>query len=139
MVQSNTQTAHLNWYRRAPWLILVTGLVLALVVTAFLFMALMQPPLAEMGALISTLALTSLLSLGLGYYLYQRKLGSKGKRGYQGPYFPAFARFGLLLVPAGLGPVNIPPVDLKHDLRLGCDIDLVQCRDIAAADVCQPP
>jgi signal transduction histidine kinase len=72
MVQSNLQTDHLNWYRRAPWLILVTGLVLALVVTAFLFMALMQPPLAEMGALISTLALTSLLSLGLGYFLYRR-------------------------------------------------------------------
>jgi signal transduction histidine kinase len=72
MVQSNTQTAHLNWYRRAPWLILVTGIVVALAVTALLFMTLMQPPLAEMRALISTLALTSLLSLGLGYLLYRR-------------------------------------------------------------------
>ena len=72
MVQSNLQTPRLNWYRRAPWLILVTGLILALVVTALLFMTLMQPPLAEMSALISTLAFTSLLSLGLGYFLYRR-------------------------------------------------------------------
>ncbi len=72
MVQSNLQSRNLNWYRRAPWLILVTGLILALAVTALLFMTLMQPPLAEMSALISTLALTSLLSLGLGYILYRR-------------------------------------------------------------------
>ena len=72
MVQSNLQTPRLNWYRRAPWLILLTGLFLALVVTALLFMTLMQPPLAEMSALITTLALTSLLSLGLGYFLYKR-------------------------------------------------------------------
>ncbi len=60
------------WYRRAPWLILVTGFALALVVAALLFMFLMQPPLAEMRALISTLMVTSLLSLGLGYILYKR-------------------------------------------------------------------
>ena len=72
MLQSNLQNPRLNWYRRAPWLILATGLILALLVTALLFMTLMQPPLAEMGALISTLAVTSLLSLGLGYFLYRR-------------------------------------------------------------------
>lgn len=72
MVQGNVQTPRLNWYRRAPWLILASGLILALVVTALLFMTLMQPPLAEMRALISTLAFTSLLSLGLGYFLYKR-------------------------------------------------------------------
>ena len=72
MVQSNPHTPHLSWYRRSPWLILVTGLILALVVTALLFMTLMQPPLAEMRALISTLAFTALLSLGLGYFLYRR-------------------------------------------------------------------
>lgn len=60
------------WYRRAPWLILVTGFALALMVAALLFMFLMQPPLAEMRALISTLTVTSLLSLGLGYILYKR-------------------------------------------------------------------
>ncbi len=72
MVQSNLQSSRSNWYRRAPWFILVTGVVVALAVTALLFMTLMQPPLAEMRALISTLALTSLLSLGLGYLLYRR-------------------------------------------------------------------
>jgi signal transduction histidine kinase len=72
MVQSNLQRPRLNWYRRAPWLILVTGLIFALMVTALLFMILMQPPVAEMSALISTLAFTSLLSLGLGYFLYRR-------------------------------------------------------------------
>jgi signal transduction histidine kinase len=72
MVNSNLQNPRLNWYRRAPWLILVTGLILALVATALLFMILMQPPMAEIGALISTLAVTALLSLGLGYFLYRR-------------------------------------------------------------------
>ena len=41
-------------------------------VTVLLFMALMQPPLADLRALISTLGITSLLSLGLGYLLYKR-------------------------------------------------------------------
>ena len=72
MVNSNVQHHQLNWYRRAPWLILVTGFVLALVVTALLFMILMQPPMTEIGALISTLAVTALFSLGLGYFLYRR-------------------------------------------------------------------
>jgi two-component system, OmpR family, sensor histidine kinase SaeS len=60
------------WFQRAPWLILVTGALLALAVTALLFLLLMQPPSSEMRALISTLAVTSLLSLGLGYLLYRR-------------------------------------------------------------------
>lgn len=72
MLNPSTQSGSSSWYRRAPWLILVTGFVVALVVAALLFMTLMQPPLAEMGALISTLAFTSLLSLGLGYVLYRR-------------------------------------------------------------------
>lgn len=63
----------LTWYRRAPWLILVTGFLLALIVAALLFMLLMQPPMSEMWALISTLALTSLLSLGFGYVIYKRR------------------------------------------------------------------
>jgi signal transduction histidine kinase len=66
------QAENTTWYRRAPWLILVTGFVLALMVAALLFMILMQPPMVEMRALISTLAFTSLLSLGLGYVLYKR-------------------------------------------------------------------
>jgi signal transduction histidine kinase len=61
-----------GWYGRAPWLILVAGLLLALIVTALLFLVLMQPPTADLRALISTLALTSLFSLGLGALLYRR-------------------------------------------------------------------
>ena len=60
-----------GWFQRAPWLILVTGAVLALTVTALLFLILMQPPSADMRALITTLGITSLLSLGLGYVLYR--------------------------------------------------------------------
>jgi len=61
-----------GWYGRAPWLILVAGLLVALIVTALLFLVLMQPPTADLRALISTLALTSLFSLGLGALLYRR-------------------------------------------------------------------
>ena len=72
MMNPSIQSESPPWYRRSPWLILVTGFVVALVVAALLFMTLMQPPLDEMRALISTLAFTSLLSLGLGYVLYKR-------------------------------------------------------------------
>ena len=34
-MQSNVQTPHPNWYQRAPWLILVTGFVVALAVTVW--------------------------------------------------------------------------------------------------------
>ncbi len=61
-----------QWFRRAPWLILVLGTVFALGITALLFLVLMQPPLSDIRALVSTLGITSLLSLGLGYVLYQR-------------------------------------------------------------------
>lgn len=72
ILNPTTQSERLSWYRREPWLILVTGFVVALAVAALLFMTLMQPPMSEMRALISTLAFTSLLSLGLGYVLYKR-------------------------------------------------------------------
>lgn len=61
-----------GWYGRAPWLILVAGSLIALLTTALLFFVLMQPPMGDLRALISTLALTSLLSLGLGALLYRR-------------------------------------------------------------------
>ncbi len=61
-----------GWYGRAPWLILVIGSLIALGTTALLFLVLMQPPASDLRALISTLALTSLFSLGLGALLYNR-------------------------------------------------------------------
>lgn len=59
-------------FGRAPWLILVVGVVIALTVTAVLMWALMAPSLTEVMTLVVTLAVTSVISLGLGYLLYRR-------------------------------------------------------------------
>lgn len=71
-IDLNASLQQSAWFRRAPWLILVAGTVFALVVTAFLFLVIMNPPSSEMRALISTLGITSLISLGIGYLLYRR-------------------------------------------------------------------
>jgi signal transduction histidine kinase len=71
-VDLNTSLQESNWFRRAPWLILVAGALFALFVAASLFLILMQPPSSEMRALITTLSVTSLISLGVGYLLYRR-------------------------------------------------------------------
>ena len=68
----NNSLQNAGWFRRAPWLILVMGALIALAVTASLFLILMQPPVSDMRALVTTLGLTSLFSLGLGYWLYRR-------------------------------------------------------------------
>lgn len=52
----------------------MAGVVLALVVAAVVMVALMGPPLAEVAALVRTLAITSILSLVVGYLLYRRGL-----------------------------------------------------------------
>lgn len=62
----------LAWFRDAPWRILVAGIVVALVVAALLMVGLMAPPLDELATLVATLAVTSVLSVGLGYVLYRR-------------------------------------------------------------------
>ncbi len=61
-----------NWFREAPWRILAIGIVLALAVAGLLLWGLMAPPLAEVATLVGTLAVTSVLSVGLGYWLYRR-------------------------------------------------------------------
>ena len=61
-----------SWFQRAPWLILVLGTAVALTVTTLLVMAVMKAPLSDLRELISTLSLTSLLSLGLGYLMHKR-------------------------------------------------------------------
>ncbi len=71
-IDFNSSLQEASWFRRAPWLILVAGTVFALLVTAVLFLLVMQPPSSDMRALISTLAVTSLISLGIGYILYRR-------------------------------------------------------------------
>lgn len=72
MIDSLTPNRQEAWFQRAPWLILLTGIILALAITALLFIALMQPPRSEIRALMMTLGVTSLLSLGAGYVLYRR-------------------------------------------------------------------
>jgi signal transduction histidine kinase len=61
-----------NWFSHAPGRILVIGAAVALLVTAVLMWAVMQAPIAEIAAIVSTLSVTSVLSLGLGYWLYRR-------------------------------------------------------------------
>lgn len=60
------------WFREAPWRILVIGVVLALAVAGLLLWGLMAPPLQDVATLVGTLAVTSVLSVGLGYWLYRR-------------------------------------------------------------------
>ncbi len=59
------------WFYRSSWRILLLGVALALMVAAFLMQYLMQAPLADLTELITTLTVTSLLSLGLGYGLFR--------------------------------------------------------------------
>lgn len=63
-----------SWLAISPWQVMAVGVVLALVVAAVVMIVLMQPPLAEVAALVRTLAITSILSLVLGYFLYRRGL-----------------------------------------------------------------
>ena len=72
MIQALPQNRYFSWFSRAPWRILVSGLVVALALAAFLMWQLMQAPMTEIAALVSTLAITSVISLGLGYGLYRR-------------------------------------------------------------------
>ncbi|MGH2537309.1 MAG: sensor histidine kinase [Candidatus Promineifilaceae bacterium] len=58
---------------RAPaWLVLFAGAGLGLAVAAGVMIVLMRPPFEELAALVGTLAITSVLSLGVGYVLYRR-------------------------------------------------------------------
>ncbi|MBE2201834.1 MAG: HAMP domain-containing protein [Anaerolinea sp.] len=72
MFESAPRSRFLFWLNQAPWRILPTGVVLALTLAALLMWQLMQAPSREIAALVSTLAMTSLLSLGIGYLLYRR-------------------------------------------------------------------
>lgn len=61
-----------SWFGRAPWRILAAGILLALVVASVLFYGLMAPSLADLTVLVMTLAITSILTVGLGYVVYRR-------------------------------------------------------------------
>jgi signal transduction histidine kinase len=65
-------TSVIDWFRRAPWRILLTGILLGLAVAALLTYGLMHPPIADVARLVGTLAFTSVVSVGIGYWLYRR-------------------------------------------------------------------
>ncbi|GAB4155455.1 MAG: HAMP domain-containing sensor histidine kinase [Candidatus Promineifilaceae bacterium] len=56
----------------SPVQVLVGGVLLALLVTVLVTNWLMNPPLSEIVTLVQTLAITSFLSLGVGFWLYRR-------------------------------------------------------------------
>ncbi len=56
------------------WGILAVGLILALIAAGLTMVWLMQPPLSELTTLIRTLALTSAISLALGFLVYRAGL-----------------------------------------------------------------
>jgi signal transduction histidine kinase len=64
----------LNGWRSsaASWQVLLAGIVLALVVATAVMAWLMRPPFEEVATLVTTLALTSFVSMGVGYLLYRR-------------------------------------------------------------------
>jgi signal transduction histidine kinase len=72
MINTIPQNKYLEWFNRAPWRILIVGIVVGLAVAVLLMKGLMQAPTNEIAALASTLAVTSLISMGLGYYLHRR-------------------------------------------------------------------
>lgn len=72
-VHATAPTSRLaSWFTRAPWRILAAGVIVALFVAGLLMWTLMGPSLADLTTLVITLAVTSMLSVGLGYILYQR-------------------------------------------------------------------
>jgi len=72
MIQSLPRNRVYAWFNQAPWRILATGMVIALLLAALLMWQLMQAPSREIAALVTTLATTSLVSLGIGYALYRQ-------------------------------------------------------------------
>ena len=106
---------YLDWLVRTPWRILIVGVMLALVLAALVMIALMQPPLAELAALVRTLAITSVLSLVLGFILYRRglaRLPSLALTLVLAYSWAALLTLVNVLVMAGLMFVN------EHDLAL---------------------
>lgn len=65
---------YVDWLSSKPWRILIVGVILALSCAALVMATIMQPPAAELAALVRTLAVTSVLSLFLGFVLHRRGL-----------------------------------------------------------------
>lgn len=63
-----------GWLSDSPSRLFFIGVSVALLVAAGVMVWLMEPPLAELAALVRTLAITAVLSLGLGFVIYRRGL-----------------------------------------------------------------
>lgn len=63
---------YVAWLDASPWIVLVVGVGLALVLAALIMTVIMRPPLSELATLIGTLGVTSVLSLTVGFVLYRR-------------------------------------------------------------------
>jgi hypothetical protein len=115
---------YFDWLTRRPWRILVIGVALALSAAALVMMTLMQPPVSELAALIRTLAVTSVLSLVLGFYLYRRglaRLPSLSLTLVLAYGWAALLTLVNVLVMAGLMFVS------EHDLALSIVFRICQC------------
>lgn len=71
MINTLDQSKPLAWLLRASWRILLLGAAFALLVAVLLMQALMQAPLADVAQMVTTLTVTSLISLGVGYVLFR--------------------------------------------------------------------
>jgi signal transduction histidine kinase len=63
---------YVAWLDASPWIVLVAGVGLAVVLAALVMTVMMRPPLGELAFLVGTLGVTSVLSLTVGYVLYRR-------------------------------------------------------------------
>lgn len=63
---------YVAWLDASPWIVLVAGVGLALILAALVMIVMMRPPLGELALLVGTLGATSILSLTVGYVLYRR-------------------------------------------------------------------
>jgi signal transduction histidine kinase len=68
----STQEKYFSWLNTSPWLVLALGIGIALALTALIMTIMLSPPLSELATLMGTLAVTSVLSLAVGYILYRR-------------------------------------------------------------------
>ena len=63
---------YVAWLDASPWIVLVVGVGLALILAALVMTIMMRPPLSELATLVGTLGVTSVLSLTVGFFLYRR-------------------------------------------------------------------
>jgi signal transduction histidine kinase len=63
---------YVSWLGDSPWMVLLIGVVSALIIVALVIVWLMKPPVEELASLVGTLAVTSVLTLAMGYFLYRR-------------------------------------------------------------------